>query len=151
MPTGGKRIGAGRPKGSKNWSTLKRENAVIEKTQRDLAINVLERCIHMAQDIAEYHKPDRPHDQTPLERLGYKGDWKEFGAWFDRVVNAAEKLAQYQSPKLRAVMMANPNDSKNPVNVLTALLDEIDKGSRGLLIEQKALPAESVEPAEPAE
>jgi hypothetical protein len=97
---GGARPGGGRPKGVKNRSTIEREiNAaqVIDRARkegRDLAVTVLERLMNVAEGAAGLNRP-------PASGKG--GNWDLFGEWFDRTAYCAKALADYQSPKLRAV------------------------------------------------
>jgi hypothetical protein len=103
---GGPRPGGGRPKGLKNRATIEREiNAaqVIDRARkegRDLAVTVLERLMNVAEKIAVETRP-----QAAGGAPNKNGDWDRFGEWFDRTAYCAEKLANYQSPKLRAVQV----------------------------------------------
>ena len=44
----------------------------------------------------------------------YLGDWPLFGEWFDRWVYAAKSLADFQSPKYKAIAVAMAPMNQNP-------------------------------------
>jgi hypothetical protein len=113
-PPKGVRYG-GKQKGTKNKATIERElraaqaQAVIEGARpedRELAVDVLERMMKIAEGAASIHKPPAPSQLKAAQEAGQtieKGDWAKFGEWFDRTVHTAHRLASFQSPTFRAI------------------------------------------------
>lgn len=105
MPVGGRREGAGRKRGGKNKRTVELELATAREIDsarisgRELAKDVLDRLMRIAEGAASLHKPNE---------AGQGGDWSLFGEWFDRTAWVAKELAKYQSPQLRAVVVSMP-------------------------------------------
>jgi len=100
--SGGLRNGAGRPKGIPNKATI--EKAMIagqiaaraEMQGRKLAKEVLDEFMHLFAEMAA------------SAREG--GDETRFEKWARLAVQCAKDLAAYQSPTLRAIMVA-PNST----------------------------------------
>jgi hypothetical protein len=89
MPVGGRREGAGRKRGGKNKRTVELELATAREIDsarisgRELAKDVLDRLMRIAEGAASLHKPNE---------AGQGGDWSLFG----------------ESPQLRAVVVSMP-------------------------------------------
>lgn len=120
----GHKFATGRPKGSKNKRTIERETRAAQlaaetmenaiqrrKSPSDyiLGVDVLMKFTQIFEGAAAHFQPalDRGPDGRTYERPGV-GDWGKFGEWADRAVTAAKELAKYQSPTLKAVMVAAP-------------------------------------------
>ena len=135
---GGAREGAGRRFGSKNKTTRERELKAQAEAQRlidaardgkiELAKDVLERAMKVAEGATSLHRPPPPQETMNLQaaenalaaqehrkpRKLYLGDWPLFGEWFDRWVYAAKSLADFQSPKYKAIAVAMAPMNQNP-------------------------------------
>jgi len=100
---GGRRIGAGRRKGSKSKSTIEREQLIEQTAARHdpskrgdpLAKEVVEQFMLIAAGYASKYQPGKP-----------EGDEKKFLQWAKLAVEWAAELAPYQSPKFRAIVIA---------------------------------------------
>ena len=121
----------GKQKGTKNKATIERElkafqqYAATQGIARELATAVLERLMgdlerfrNIAEGAAGIHRPPSAEELKAAAQAGLdiaKGDWALFGQWFDRAVNAtrdaancAKDLATFQTPRLKAIMIATP-------------------------------------------
>ena len=89
MKNGGKRLGAGRPKGSRNRASARREQfiALSGRTPVDVMISIMRYNF----DAAEYERSQ----PTPNQ--------KEINAAHARALDAAYRAAQFVHPKLSAV------------------------------------------------
>ena len=89
MKHGGKRLGAGRPKGSRNRASARREQFVAlgGRTPVDVMISIMRYNF----DAAEYERSQ----PTPNQ--------KEINAAHARALDAAYRAAQFVHPKLSAV------------------------------------------------
>jgi hypothetical protein len=109
MANGGKRPGAGRKKGCKNRATIARETkqaAVIAQmvdSDRPLAIMDLQRAMEFAEGAVAAYRPTLKSELARGMPKNEKGDIEEFGKWFDRWLKCITILAEYQSPKMRAM------------------------------------------------
>lgn len=100
----------GRKAGSVNRKTLERTVAAqldaIRGNKTELAKDALQRFMGIAEGAAGKFR----------EALGPKpavndANWKPFGEWLDRAIYCAKELANYQSPRFRAVaVMVTPAD-----------------------------------------
>jgi len=121
MPRGGARPGAGRRHGGKNRATIERELKAVAETGnlqgRELAKDVLDRMMKLAEGAAGFHQPPSPSEIQAAQAEGRQiptGDWDRFGQWFDRIAYCAKELAKYQSPQIKAVdAPAPPPDPKD--------------------------------------
>jgi len=134
MPKGGARPGAGRRKGARNKATVEREIRAVQAlagriadTPKELAIDVLDRMMKVAENGASLHKPLDPGlpldeaqrienelaaQQGRRPRVVSAGNWGLFGEWFDRAVQCAKELAKYQSPTFRAIAVTGDVQDK---------------------------------------
>ena len=89
MQHGGKRIGAGRPKGSHNKASSRREQfvALSGRTPIEVMIAVMRYNFEMAEHEKSKSKPNQ----------------KEITAAYARALDAAYRVAQFVHPKLSAV------------------------------------------------
>lgn len=103
----GRKKTGGRLKGSKNKTTLEREAAAAVDAargqQRELAKDVLERLMKVAEGATSLNKPTTQAELARGVAANPDGDWERFGAWFDRTAYCAKELAKYQSPQIKAV------------------------------------------------
>lgn len=119
-----------RPKGSKNKATIERELKLaieIDKARKDgreLAVDVLERMMKLAEGAAGQHKP--PSAAEISAGAAALGDWDKFGEWFDRIAWCAKELAKYQSPQLRAIAVTMPGQPRDMKTVEGKVLDVND-------------------------
>lgn len=114
----------GRPPGAKNKRTIERETRAAQlaavtmeralerrahPNELVLGVDVLMKFTQIFEGAAAHFQPTliRGSDGRTFEQPG-AGDWGKFGEWADRAVTAARELAKYQSPQLRAVMVAAP-------------------------------------------
>jgi|SRR5882672_88662 len=107
MPSGarpGERRG-GRKKGVHNKTSVERAAEVVanaKATNTPLAKDILERFMLVFAGQAAVHQP------RPDGLGGMLGNSKEFERWARLSVDCAGKLAPYQSPTFRAVMVTTP-------------------------------------------
>ena len=89
MKHGGKRLGAGRPKGSRNRASARREQfvALSGRTPIEVMIGVMRYNFAMAEHEMSKSKPNQ----------------KEINAAHARALDAAYRAAQFVHPKLSAV------------------------------------------------
>ena len=89
MHHGGKRVGAGRPKGSHNKASSRREQfvALSGRTPIEVMIAVMRSNFEMAEHEKSKSKPNQ----------------KEITAAYARALDAAYRVAQFVHPKLSAV------------------------------------------------
>ncbi len=101
----------GRPMGSLNKATIEkqiqaaREIDRARETGEELAKDVLNRLMKLAEGAAAKHRPQTTASGEVVEGTG---DWALFGAWFDRTAFVAKELAKYQSPTYRAIAVSMP-------------------------------------------
>jgi len=107
MPGGGSKPGerrGGRQKGALNHATIERILNVTKnidearRTGRELAVDVLERAMKLAEEVVILHKAN--------------ADWSTFGDWFDRWVYCARALSKFQTPELRAILISPAETTK---------------------------------------
>lgn len=106
MAKGGKRNGAGRPKGSPNKRTIEREDLATQIAVRDLrskplAKELIETFMHIAAGYASTYQPREGNDRSSMQL---------FEKWARLAVSWACDLAPYQSPTFRAIIVA-PNEA----------------------------------------
>jgi hypothetical protein len=113
MARGGARVGAGKKKGQLDRATLEAELAAAQQqlvemskrrqAGRKLAIDVLDDVMHMALGLASRHQPLSSGEvATPGRR---EPDNEKFDRYLDLTVDAAGKLANFQSPKFRSTTL----------------------------------------------
>lgn len=109
----------GRQKGTPNKATRERQiNAAAEidrarREGRELAKDVLERFMKLAEGACAVNRPTAAEDIAKGKAENPDGDWGRFGEWFDRTVYCAKELAKYQSPQIKGVdAPAPPPDPK---------------------------------------
>jgi hypothetical protein len=116
MPGGGAKPGerrGGRQRGTPNKTTIERQRVTAEIAARTvadarvagkkLAKEVLEEFMFLFADMAAYYKPALP--TAPPNENANEG---KFGEYARLTVDAAHKLAPYQSPTFRAIVVAPP-------------------------------------------
>jgi hypothetical protein len=89
MKHGGKRLGAGRPKGSRNRASARREQFVALSGRTPIEVMIA--VMRYNFDAAEYERSQ----PTPNQ--------KEITAAYARALDAAHKAAQFVHPRLSAV------------------------------------------------
>lgn len=115
----------GKPKGTKNKSTIERElqaaRDLVEQVKtgkldgQELAKDVLGRFMRLAEGAAGEFMPTPSAQKAQGKPENPNKDWDRFGEWVDRVIYCAKELAKYQSPALRAILVpAAPPDSNQP-------------------------------------
>ncbi len=122
MPSGEKSKGArpgerrgGRHKGVPNRATIEKakvaELALAEaKAQgRKLAKDVLEDFMHLFAGMAAHYQPIPEGQAVPPGRAPHEG---KFGEYSRLAVDCAHKLAPYQSPTFRAIVIAPPPEDR---------------------------------------
>lgn len=123
----------GKVKGSKNKATIERETAAeidrARQQNRELAKDVLERLMRIAEGAASLHKPPTGAEIAKAMDRGQQpptGDWGLFGEWFDRAVFCAKSLAPFQSPTFKAiaVMAPAPLEPREPVEATVTRIDD---------------------------
>lgn len=112
----GKKFG-GRVKGTKNLETIKKERVAAEIAARTiadarihdkpLAKEVLDTFMHLFAGMAAKHQPLPDGSVIPSNR---KPNPVQFEKWARLAVETATKLAPYQSPTFKAIMIAPPPD-----------------------------------------
>lgn len=116
MAKGYKTPGSGRKKGTLNRATVERRVAAeidsARQAGRELAKDVLERAMQFAETQTGLYRTISEDQAAALRAAGedraraQTGDPDKMGQWFDRWTYCAKELAQYQSPKLRAIAIA---------------------------------------------
>ena len=116
MAGGGKREGAGRKRGSRNWRTieleLKREREIAG--DRPLAKEVLEKFMMIYTDAAMQYMPPVPIPE----------DWEDahkFHSFAEKAGNFARMLAPYQSATYKSITVQAPRDSVRGTPAIDAL------------------------------
>lgn len=129
----------GRPPGSPNKATIEKQRIAAEiasrtvadaKAQnRKLAKEHLQEFLPVLAGMAAYHQPTFPG----MPQQNPNGSVSEFMRYFDLFLSTARTLAPYESATFRAVdlraILPSSQDA-NPVDVLRAMLEEIDDESR---------------------
>ena len=111
--------GSGRKAGTKNRATVEREinaAAVIDRARkegRQLAVDVLEKLMNLAEGAAAENRPTTEKEMTAGASQNPDGDWTRFGEWFDRTAYCAKELAKYQSPQIKAIEQPAPAPDLN--------------------------------------
>lgn len=125
--SGGARTGAGRPKGSLSKSTIERaalaERIIAEQKQqpgKKLAREVLDDFMHLFTGLAAMHQP-LPDNVLP--QPGQKPDEAKFLNYAKLAVDVAGQLANYQSPKFKAIVMTGLEN--NPGGALPTPADVV--------------------------
>lgn len=117
MAGGGPRPGAGRPKGSRNKATIKRELVAAAALERRIETQVispkqgkasLEYLLTLALERLDAAIADGPEA------------YDRFVAWFGRTLDVAKALAPFQSAQYRAIAVAH-TDMRPPVLDLSRL------------------------------
>ena len=127
MARGGKREGAGRKFGSKTKATVEREErarlerqakeaerekSIAERKHIKLAKDVLEDYMVAFGAIASVFQ-NKVVESLQKGLTPSQSDVEAFERWGRMTVDTAAKLADYQSPKLKAVMVGLPPPSPN--------------------------------------
>jgi hypothetical protein len=106
MPRGGKRVGAGRPKGTSKQRIARNEVAAIKNTMHlpktgkgKPALEVLQDLLDESLSITEHFAPTPGNSHADHDR-------HERFLIFAR--DTAKELAKYQSPQLRSIAIAPP-------------------------------------------
>lgn len=112
---GGARPGTGPKKGTKFRQTLEAElaaaTAQLEALTRarqegkELAIDVLEQCMHLSRGLAAKHQPLAPNE-VAHPNSGRDPNEEKFLQYFGLTIESAGKLANYQSPKYKSVTIS---------------------------------------------
>lgn len=104
--------------GSQNKATIERQIQAAREIDNarengvELAKDVLNRLMKLAEGAAALHRPSTSADGKVVANTG---NWGEFGAWFDRTAFVAKELAKYQSPTFKAIaVMAPPEVPRLP-------------------------------------
>lgn len=111
---------AGRAKGTKNKATIERELLAADiakrqmsrahETGRELAVEALERYQKLFEGVASHFRPNTDEELEALAAQNKKGnphaDFDKFKEWLCEARDTAKMLAEYQSPKLRAIAIA---------------------------------------------
>lgn len=116
---GGAREGAGRKKGGVNKATLEAQLAaaqsqLIELTKereaeregrgRKSAIDVLDDVMHASYGLMAQHQPPAPGEAID-PRSGREPNEEKFRYYLEQTKDAAGKLANFQSPKFKSVVL----------------------------------------------
>lgn len=115
---GGKRPGAGRKRGIPNKATIERaliaqrdleaiKAAAKADPERQLAIDKLEKFMNLCEGAAAFFQPRSPEQLRSGIPENPNKDWDLFGEWIDRAIYASKELANYQSAKLKAIMVSS--------------------------------------------
>lgn len=124
----------GRKKGTPNRRTVEkalkyeRDMQLAEANKKPLATEVLEKMMFaFAAMVPQYQQGSATYDADQFER------------WGKNTIDAAHKLAPYQSPTFRAIVVAPPPDS-NQLNRVTRFTLNIfnQDGKEVPMIEQSA-------------
>lgn len=116
---GGPRPGAGRKPGTPNKATTERllraaqEIDSARRGEKELAKDVLERMMKLAEGAAGVNRPTTQSDINEGKQTNPDGDWNRFGEWFDRTAYCAKELAKYQSPTFKAIAVHVVPDQTN--------------------------------------
>lgn len=149
MPRGGKRDGAGRPKGTQN--KVDREKSILAQYERAAAATGEARkklCKEIMAEHANYFHALAAVYQplNPDGTIRPDGDWGKFVQFATLAVDAASKGAPYESPRYAAIAVVQaPPSSRDaqlaelsPRERLDTLLRDIDKRLRqGPVIEHE--------------
>lgn len=133
MPKGGRRVGSGRKPGTPNKSTTKKiaDAKIAEQIAAEigqpagavaLALQKLEEGRKLAKTELEEFLPIIKGTVGIFQRAAMKPDgtgvpggagysreaWADFKAWAEFFVTLMDKLADFQSPKYKAIMVATP-------------------------------------------
>jgi hypothetical protein len=118
MPRGGSNPGqrrGGRQKGTRNKATV--EKALIaeqviaraEMAGKKLVKEVLDKCMGLLMGMVAFYQPSLA-DKPPNPNA----DEDKFEKWARLAIECAAKLAPYQSPTFRAVVVAPAPDANQP-------------------------------------
>lgn len=132
MPKGGSKPGerrGGRQKGVPNKATVERlhKNAIIDQiakeigqptsvaaaavdramSGRKLAKEELEEVVPIIKSVVA-HFQQEPFAAVKSGGKATKAQWNDFRAWLELFVNTCVKLAPYQSPTYRAILVTTP-------------------------------------------
>lgn len=101
-------------KGIKNKRTIAREDArnraIAGLPKREEAYDVLYRMMAIAEGAAAECRPLSAEQIAKGKKASPNANWDRFYQWIDTVVYCAKELANYQRPKLKAIMVAAPPD-----------------------------------------
>ena len=118
MPRGGRRLNAGRRRGSKNRATI--EKAIIAErvlaeakvSGRRLGKEVLDHYMRVFAEIADTERAAALAER-PENAREHEARFERFARY---AIDCAHKLAPYQSPTFRAIQIAPPqNEQLNKV------------------------------------
>jgi hypothetical protein len=128
MAGGGPRPGAGRPKGSRNKTTIQREiveaQVRAQRVAAGVAIPVLAKeKLELLLSMAWRH----------MEEALAAGKAEDYVGWFERAGAMAKALAPYQSPQLKALAVAHADMRPSPID-LSRLSDKQLEQLRKLII-----------------
>lgn len=111
---GGYRPGGGRPKGSKGRATILRETkraeviAAMVDSGKPLAVTVLQKAMEFAEGAVANYRPTTKKEIEAGNQKNPEGNHEEFGKWFDRWYKCISTMAEYQTPKMRAMDAPTP-------------------------------------------
>lgn len=107
---GGARPGSGRRKGGTNAATREREALAQRilaeqagKPGRKMGKEVLDEFMHLFTGLAAYHQPVPKNQAAPADREPDENKFKEYAGF---AIKCATELANYQSPKFKAVAVS---------------------------------------------
>lgn len=118
--SGGARANVGRKPGQLNRATQEREilaqrilaEQAGRKPDKKLGKEVLDDFMHLFAGLAAYHQPVPKNMQAPLDREPDESKFKEYAGF---AIKCASELANYQSPKFKAVAISIENAPGGPV------------------------------------
>jgi hypothetical protein len=118
MPRGGRRLNAGRRRGSKNRATIEkaiiveRDLAKTNASGRKLGKEVLDHYMHFFAEIADTERA-AALTEKPENAREHEARFERFAKY---AIDCAQKLAPFQSPTFRAIQIAPPqNEQLNKV------------------------------------
>jgi hypothetical protein len=108
---GGARPGAGRKPGVPTKATVEREilaqrilaEQAGRRPDKKLGKEVLDDFMHLFAGLAAYHQPVPKNMTAPADREPDEGKFKEYAGF---AIKCASELANYQSPKFKAVAIS---------------------------------------------
>jgi hypothetical protein len=116
----------GRKAGTLNRATVERQEMAartLDKAKaagRPLAKDRLDELLEIALGAMTAHQPITRDMVKKARALGNKtvkesrGNWTDFGEWWDRAAYVAKELAKFQSPTYKAVSVETPRQSGLP-------------------------------------
>src|SRR5262245_1770730 len=130
---GGKREGAGRPKGRPNKITIERQEQVIREKREPL--DRMLKAMQTFEELAARYEPGTPDNPNP------EADEAKYTGYIKDMMDAAAKAAPYVHHRLATTVHSGPNDGAIPIEAINnavANMSDEDLNELGRLLEPLA-------------